>query len=119
MSSELKSGAPAWLLVNLTLQGQQPAVRMRVWRALKALGTAVLRDGGYVLPSRGEFLEPLQSQSEEVTASGGSAQILEVEARDKLQEFEFRQLFDRTPDYEKLMREIRDAKKEIRKTEAA
>src|SRR5260221_14673553 len=106
LASEPKSGKPAWLFFVLTLQGQQPAVRMRVWRALKALGTAVLRDGVYVLPNRGEFLEPLQAQSEEVTASGGSAQILEVEARDKLQELEFRQLFDRTPDYEKLMREI-------------
>jgi len=40
-----KSSTPASLLLILTLQGQQPAVRMRVWRALKALGTAVLRDG--------------------------------------------------------------------------
>ena len=119
MSSELKSGKPAWLLFILTLQGQQPAVRMRVWRALKALGTAVLRDGVYVLPNRDEFLEPLRAQSEEVTGSGGSAQILEVDARDNLQETEFRQLFDRTPDYENLLREIRGAKRGIGKTDAA
>ena len=119
MASEPKLGKPAWLLFILTLQGQQPAVRMRVWRALKALGTAVLRDGVYVLPNRDDFLEPLQAQSEEVTASGGSAQILEVESRDKLQEMEFRQLFDRTPDYEKLMLEIRSTRKGIGKTEAA
>ncbi len=91
---------------------------MRVWRALKALGTAVLRDGVYVLPNRDEFLVPLQAQSEEVIASGGSAQILELEARDKSQEMEFRQLFDRTPDYEKLLQEIRAANKGIGKTEA-
>jgi hypothetical protein len=119
MASESKSGKPAWLLFILTLQGQQPAVRMRVWRALKALGTAVLRDGVYVLPNREEFLEPLQAQSEEVTTSGGSAQILEVEARDESQEAEFRQLFDRTPDYEKLLQEIRSLGKGIGKTEAA
>lgn len=100
MASGPRSGKPAWLLFILTLQGQQPAVRMRVWRALKALGTAVLRDGVYVLPNRAEFREPLQAQSEEVSASGGSAQILEVEARDELQETEFRHLFDRMPDYE-------------------
>ena len=97
---------PAWLLFILTLQGQQPAVRMRVWRALKALGTSVLRDGVYLLPNRIEFIEPLQAQSEEVTASGGTAQILEVNARDAEQETEFRQLFDRTPEYEKLMLEM-------------
>ena len=119
MATEPRLGKPAWLLFILTLQGQQPAVRMRVWRALKALGTAVLRDGVYVLPNRDDFLEPLQAQSEEVTASGGSAQILEVESRDKLQEMEFRQLFDRTPDYEKLMLEIRSTRKGIGKTEVA
>ncbi len=117
MTAEIK-GRPAWLLFILTLQGQQPAVRMRVWRALKALGTGVLRDGVYVLPNHEEFLEPLQAQSGEVTASGGSAQILEVEARDERQETEFRQLFDRTPDYEKLMQEIRGMSKTLGRTDA-
>jgi hypothetical protein len=110
---------PAWLFFILTLQGQQPAVRMRVWRALKALGTAVLRDGVYVLPNRDEFLEPLQAQSEEVLASGGSAQILEVAARDEAQNAEFRQLFDRTTEYERLLQEIRTVSKTVVKTKAA
>lgn len=118
MTSSASLGKPMWLLFILTLQGAQPAVRMRVWRALKALGTVVLRDGVYILPYRDEFLEPLQAQSEEVTASGGSAQILEVEARDELQETEFRQLFDRTPDYEKIMQEIRGMSKALGKTDA-
>lgn len=119
MSPVTKAAKPAWLLFVLTLQGQQPAVRMRVWRALKALGTAVLRDGVYVLPNRDDFLEPLQAQSEDVIASGGSAQILEVEARDKAQEAEFRALFDRTPDYENLLQEIRNVNKGIGKSERA
>jgi hypothetical protein len=108
------SGKPVWLLFILTLQGQQPAVRMRVWRALKALGAGVIRDGVYLLPNRPEFKEPLQAQSEEVTASGGTAQILEVNARDAQQEAEFRQFFDRTSEYEKLMLEINGTRKEIR-----
>jgi hypothetical protein len=119
MASRRKSYRTTWLLFILTLQGQQPAVRMRVWRALKALGTAVLRDGVYLLPSRKEFLGPLQLQSDEVNASGGSAQILEVEARDQQQETEFRQLFDRTPAYEKLLLEIRGVKKKIGARESA
>ena len=119
MASESAAGRPAWLLFILTLQGQQPAVRMRVWRALKGLGTAVLRDGVYLLPNRDEFIAPLQAQSEEVTASGGSAQLLEVNARDEQQDAEFRELFDRTGDYEKLMLEIRSARKEIGDLDAA
>jgi hypothetical protein len=110
---------PAWLLFILTLQGQQQAVRMRVWRALKSLGTAVLRDGVYLLPNRPEFLEPLQGQSDEVTASGGSAQTFEVNSRDDEQESEFRQLFDRTPEYGKLMFDISGARKEIGDLERA
>jgi hypothetical protein len=111
----MKSDRPAWLLFILTLQGQQPAVRMRVWRALKALGTAVLRDGVYVLPNRAEFLGPLAAQSQEVIDSGGSAQILELEARDEAQDAEFRQLFDRTAEYETLLHEIRSASKSVAK----
>ena len=119
MASEPKLDKPAWLLFILTLQGHQPAVRMRVWRALKALGTAVLRDGVYMLPNRDEFIPALQAQSDEVTQSGGNAQILEIDARDQVQEAEFQQLFDRTPDYEKLLQEIRSMGKRIGKTEAA
>jgi hypothetical protein len=116
MDSGSKPVKPAWLFFILTLQGQQSAVRMRVWRALKALGTAVLRDGVYVLPNRDGLLEALRAQSQEITASSGNAQILEVQARDPLQEMELRQLFDRTPDYEKLLQEIRDASRKIHKT---
>ena len=87
---------------------------MRVWRALKALGTGVLRDGVYLLPNRNEFHEPLFAQSEDVIASGGSAQILEVNARDAKQETEFRRLFDRTPEYEKLLRGIGSTGEQIK-----
>src|SRR5580765_158366 len=103
MATKPQSGKPTWLLFILTLQGQQQAVRMRIWRALKALGTSVMRDGVYLLPNRAQFIEPLQALSNEVTASGGSAQIFEVNAQGEAQELEFRQLFDRTLDYEKLM----------------
>ena len=119
MTAPSKAGKPAWLFFILTLQGQQPAVRMRVWRALKALGTAVLRDGVYVLPNRSDFLEPLQAQCGEVISSGGSAQILEVAARDEAQDAEFRQMFDRTPDYEELLVEIRAISKTLAKTKVA
>jgi hypothetical protein len=86
---------------------------MRVWRGLKALGTVVLRDGVYLLPNRPELVEALQAQFDEVTASGGNAQLFAVNARDADQESEFRQVFDRTTEYEKLMLEINGATKQI------
>ncbi len=95
-----------WLLFMLTLKGQQQATRMRVWRALKALGAAVLRDGVYLLPNRNEVQRVLVSQTQDVARSSGSAQIFEVESRDDRQEAQFRELFDRTSDYEILIREV-------------
>jgi hypothetical protein len=114
-SDESEAQVPAWLLFVLTLQGQQPALRMRVWRGLKALGAGVIRDGVYLLPNRDDCLVALREQSGEVTGSGGSTQILEVNARDAAQEAEFRKLFDRTPEYEKLLNEMRGMAKGVQR----
>ena len=92
---------------------------MRVWRALKALGAAVLRDGVYLLPNRAEFLAELQTQAEDVVRSAGSAQILEVDARDQTQEAEFRRLFDRTADYQEALKQIRKLREQIAPDDAA
>ena len=43
---------------------------------------------------------------------------MKLQARDEAQEAEFRQLFDRTPDYEKLLHEVRSVSKAVTKTEA-
>jgi len=93
-------------LFILTLKGQQQATRMRVWRALKALGAVVLRDGVYLLPNRNEIQRVLAAQTQAVARSSGSAQIFEVDSRDGRQETEFRALFDRTSDYQVLIREV-------------
>ena len=39
-----------WRLLVISLPSNRATPRMRVWRALKALGAAVLRDGVYLLP---------------------------------------------------------------------
>ena len=43
--------APAWLLLVTNLPGHNPTLRMRIWRALKAAGAGLLRDGAYLLPN--------------------------------------------------------------------
>ncbi len=111
-------GRPAWLLLLLTVQGQQSALRMRVWRALKSLGTAVLRDGVYLLPNRSTFLESLRALEREVAADG-SVQVLELDARDTQQQQKFEALFDRTADYQKLLGKIRATRKKQPKMNAA
>jgi hypothetical protein len=105
---QIESG---WLLLILSAPGQQPALRMRLWRGLKALGVGVVRDGVYVLPNRAGFRESLQAQADEVIAAGGTAQILDVQGLGS----EFAALLDRTADYALLIKEIQSASNRLKK----
>ena len=105
---QVKSG---WLLLILSAPGQQPALRMRLWRGLKALGVGVVRDGVYVLPNRAGLRESLQIQANEVVAAGGTAQLLNVQGPSD----EFAALLDRTADYAQLVEEIQSASKRLNK----
>ncbi len=111
--------APAWLIFLLTVQGQRSALRMRLWRSLKALGTAVLRDGVYLLPNKPELLDALRAIESGVASSDGSVQILELDARDALQQQEFEGLFDRTAEYQKLLKDLRELSKKLPKMKAS
>lgn len=84
-------------ILILTLPTQPNAVRVRVWRALKALGCAALRDGAYLLPSaQANLFEPLAA---EVREHGGTAMVLTLKPRDTTQRDELIALFDRSPAY--------------------
>jgi len=63
--------AKPWLLLILTLPAQSATPRMRVWRAVKALGAAVLRDGVYLLPRSTATTDALRYQADEVTEAAG------------------------------------------------
>ena len=86
-----------WTMLLLTLPTQPNAVRLRVWRALKALGSAALRDGVYLLPSA--QVARFEAPAEEVRAHGGSASLWHVTARSDAQQAELLALFDRGEAY--------------------
>ena len=96
-----------WSLLLLTLPTQPNAVRLRVWRSLKALGCGALRDGAYLLPTEHEA--HFESVAEEVRAHGGSATLLRTAARDEAQQGEFAALFDRGEAYAAWQREAKAA----------
>ena len=98
-------------MLILSAPGQQPALRMRLWRGLKALGVGVVRDGVYVLPNRAGFRDSLQVQADEVIAAGGTAQILDVQGP----RGEFAALLDRTADYALLVKEIQSVSNRFKK----
>jgi len=86
-----------WTILLVTLPTQPNAVRLRIWRALKALGCAALRDGAYLLPAaQGGLFEPLAAEARE---HGGTAQLFELRPRDDAQRDELRALFDRSEAY--------------------
>jgi hypothetical protein len=86
-----------WSVLFLTLPTQPSAVRLRVWRALKALGCGSLRDGVHVLPEpQAALFGPLVA---EVRSHGGQAGVFELSTDDEAQRSELRALFDRTEGY--------------------
>ncbi|MGH8349770.1 MAG: chromate resistance protein ChrB domain-containing protein [Pseudomonas sp.] len=92
-----------WLTLILGLPTANATERMRAWRALKASGAAVLRDGAYLLPDNGVCREALASVERDILAINGTAYVLPVV--DPHGE-RFVELFDRSDDYTKLSTEI-------------
>ena len=86
-----------WSILLVTLPTQPNAVRLRIWRALKALGCAALRDGAYVLPlSEAPALEAL---AVEVRDNGGQASVLTLSPKDEAQKQDVLAQFDRAEAY--------------------
>ena len=95
-----------WHLLVLSLPTENATARMRAWRALKACGAAVLRDGVYLLPARevdgdahGRRLAAIAADLRE---HGGTARLLHAEPIDD----DFAALFDRSAEFGELLAEI-------------
>ena len=95
----MQPSAPAWLLLITNLPGHNPTLRMRFWRALKAAGAGLVRDGAYLLPNGERSRQVLEEQGAEIKAAGGLVQLVSFDAESPAQQAEFVALFDRTDDY--------------------
>ena len=71
-------------IVLVTSPTQPNAVRIRVWRSLKALGCVALRDGAYILPI--ERKASLKQLAVEVVEQGGTGQVMSISPSDAEQE---------------------------------
>jgi hypothetical protein len=104
-----------WLVLTATLPTNPSALRVRVWRALKATGAGALREGVYVLPSDAKTAPSLWDLEQTISEAGADAHLLVVQARDETQEKSFRALFDRSDLYAELLQSIKGARNTIRK----
>ena len=94
-----------WHLLILSLPTENATERMRAWRALKACGAAVLRDGVYALPDGQAHADTLAAIAAAVREHGGSARLLRAEAA-STDEADLAPLFDRSAEFGALLAEI-------------
>lgn len=119
MNATMTANQP-WLLLILSLPGAQGTARVRIWRALKGLGAAVLRDGVYLLPAAPEYRQSLQAQAEAVRAAGGSAYLVAFESPAE-ETGPLQALFDRGADYADFVAQVQafqDAAEQAEEVEA-
>ena len=103
----------AWLVLITNLPGQNQTLRMRVWRALKAAGAGLLRDGVYVLPQTAASRKIFDEQAREIQTVAGGAHILPFESDSTEQHKALVALFDRTTDYQELNARLHACKKSL------
>ena len=100
----------SWIALILGLPTANATERMRAWRALKASGAAVLRDGAYLLPDTTVCREALASVERDILSINGTAYILPVVDPEGQR---FVELFDRSDDYSKLRAEIEECRAQL------
>jgi hypothetical protein len=102
-----------WQLLIVSLPSNSTTLRVRVWRALKALGCAPLRDGAYLLPCLPALEEQLRGLADEVTRENGTAWLAGVHARSEQEDAAYRSLFDRRAEYQEWGRALANAKEAL------
>lgn len=95
-----------WTTLITSLPTENTTARMRAWRALKASGAAVLKDGVYLLPERPPCRALLETVAADVVAGGGSAYVMAVQEPANAS---FEALFDRTADFAALLADLAPA----------
>lgn len=94
---------------------QNNTPRMRAWRALKAAGAAVLRDGVYLIPDRPDHQDLLGEISRDVIANEGSAFTFTTQTEDT----DLSRLFDRRDEYLALQADLQSLAVQIARSGSA
>jgi hypothetical protein len=105
-----------WLILTATLPTAPSALRVRVWRALKATAAGTLREGVYILPEAAPTASALWDIERTIAEAGADAHMLVVPARDAAQERAFRALFDRSELYAELLQSIKELRGTLKKS---
>ncbi len=102
-----------WLLLIATLPIASATPRMRLWRAIKALGCMPLRDGVYLLPDINGHADALAEPAVDANTEGCQAWVVSVSPRTPTEPMEFISLFDRSQDYADLVAQLSQLRKAL------
>ncbi len=103
----------SFLALFVSLPAKASTGRMRVWRSLKAIGCATLRDGVYLLPDAEAHATALADVAAQAVQVGGSAEVYRLSGSDSAQEAALCALFDRSGEYATLAEEVRALEREL------
>ncbi|TRZ90096.1 MAG: chromate resistance protein [Rhodocyclaceae bacterium] len=109
----------SFLALFVSLPTKASTGRMRVWRGLKALGCATLRDGVYLLPVSPEHAAALDEIAKEALEAQGSAEVYHLKGSDEGQEAALRSLFDRGEEYAGIVADARTLRAELKTVDGA
>lgn len=97
----------SFLALFVSLPTKASTGRMRVWRSVKALGCATLRDGVYLLPDSDDSAASLDEVAAQAAEAGGNGEVYRLSGSDEAQETALRALFDRGEEYAGIVEEIK------------
>ncbi len=116
----MTSQESTWLLFLTSLSGGSASTpRVRLWRALKGLGVAILRDGVTLLPGSAAHRDALETIGAQVEADGGTYWLLELPAQGHLLEDQLRASFDRSDAYRELQAGLAALRSELPRLDEA
>jgi hypothetical protein len=100
------TAAETFRALLLSLPTGHSTMRMRLWRALKATGCGVLRDGVYILPAGAQQTAAFAEIEAEARTAGGFAMTADLSLATPQQLAHAHALFDRSADYGALVERI-------------
>lgn len=99
-----------WLLLIASQPTGNAALRMRLWREMKARGAALLRDGVWLLPASDAARAVFEALARAVDSAGGQAHVV-ASSTALPQDRQWQVLFDRSGDYALLVDQIQKAQR--------
>lgn len=103
-----------WFILLASLSGRSASTpRVRLWRALKELGAATLRDGATLLPATDVHRSKLENICVQVENEGGTTWLLELPLQRPQIETEMCASFDRSDAYHSIQQELETVHTEL------